>query len=201
MTADMGMAKRLKEARELAGYRTASEAAAKLRLKEQTYLAHENGSRGFTKKAPFYSAKYSVNLEWLVTGRGLPSANKVAVVGYVGAGQKIIPIDDHMRGAGLDSVEAPPGAKATGLAAVKVRGDSMYPAYQDGDVILYGEHEPPAELIGREVVVKTVSEEMFIKHLETGSKPGCYTLRSYNATPLRDVEILWAARVRYIVKA
>ena len=196
------MAGRLKIARELAGYRTGVDAARALRVAEQTYLAHENGSRGFARKAAFYSTKFRVNLEWLVTGRGQPAAgNKVPVLGYVGAGQMVIPIDDHIQGAGLDSVEAPPGADASGLAAVKVRGNSMFPAYQDGDVILYGEHEPPKELIGREVVVKVSTDETFIKYLENGSKPGLFTLTSYNAPPLRDVKIQWASRVRYIVKA
>jgi len=77
----------------------------------------------------------------------------------------------------------------------------MYPAYRDGDILFYGEHEPPKELIGREVVVKLETDEMYVKTLEVGSKPGYFSLNSHNATPIRDVKIVWASRVRYVAKA
>jgi phage repressor protein C with HTH and peptisase S24 domain len=148
-----------------------------------------------------YAHAFAVNLEWLITGRGGPKqAEKVAMVGYVGAGQKIIPIDDHEKGAGLDNIEAPPGVKGSGLCAVKVRGSSMYPAYQDGDVIFYGDRQAPEELIGKEVVVEVIGGEMYVKTLENGSKRGLFTLSSYNAPPLRDSKIIWASRVRFISK-
>ena len=61
---------RLKDARIAAGYLEASEAARALGIPEPTYLAHENGSRGFRAKADTYARKYKVSLEWLLTGRG-----------------------------------------------------------------------------------------------------------------------------------
>jgi hypothetical protein len=64
------MADRLKLARENKGFDTATAAAEALRLPEQTYLAHENGSRGFRASATRYASFFGVNLEWLITGRG-----------------------------------------------------------------------------------------------------------------------------------
>lgn len=197
------LADRLKHARILAGFESAASAARRFHWAEPTYSAHENGTRGFPmNKAQAYAAAFAVNLEWLITGKGAPKqGERVAVVGYVGAGQKIVPIDDHAKGNGIDMIDAPPGVKGSGLCAVKVRGDSMYPAYQDGDVIFYGDHEPLKELIGKEVVAELVTEEKYIKTLENGSKAGFFTLSSYNAPPLRDVKIKWASRVRFIAKS
>lgn len=66
---DDGMADRLKRARERR-YGTATEAAKALNIAEPTYLAHENGSRGFWKKAPEYARHFRVRLQWLLTGIG-----------------------------------------------------------------------------------------------------------------------------------
>ena len=68
---------RLQRARELAGYETASEAADALGLPRPTYLAHENGSRGFKAETERYSRFFKVNLEWLLTGRGEPRARSL----------------------------------------------------------------------------------------------------------------------------
>lgn len=69
---DPDQAARLREARELAGYSSAREAAENhLRMPYGTYIGHENGHRGFTaKEARNYAKKYKVNLLWLVFGIG-----------------------------------------------------------------------------------------------------------------------------------
>jgi transcriptional regulator with XRE-family HTH domain len=68
---------RLKRARELAGYETASEAANALGQPQPTYMAHENGSRGFKAEAERYARFFKVNLEWLLTGRGEPRSRSL----------------------------------------------------------------------------------------------------------------------------
>lgn len=119
------------------------------------------------------------------------------VVGHVGAGAQIYPIDDHAPGAGLDEIEAPPGA-APGAVGVRVRGDSMYPVYSEGDLLFYAEQRNPAELIGRECVVRLADGRLFIKIIRRGATPGRYSLHAHNAPPLDDVEIDWAAPVQWI---
>jgi DNA-binding XRE family transcriptional regulator len=63
-------ADRLKETRIARGIATASEAARRIGIAEQTYLAHENGSRGLGRAAPRYAQFYKVSLGWLLTGTG-----------------------------------------------------------------------------------------------------------------------------------
>lgn len=70
--ASMGtpLSDRLVAARKLAGFESAADAARALSVPEPTYLAHENGSRGFRAKAEKYARRFGVSLEWLLTGRG-----------------------------------------------------------------------------------------------------------------------------------
>ena len=61
---------RLIQARKYAKIGSATDAAKALDVREPTYLAHENGSRGFKSQADRYARRFGVNLEWLLTGRG-----------------------------------------------------------------------------------------------------------------------------------
>lgn len=72
ITADKAMAARLRQARELARYKSASDAARAMRIPEQTYLAHENATNGFKRSADRYASFFKVDLWWLVTGAGKP---------------------------------------------------------------------------------------------------------------------------------
>lgn len=64
---DIQRARRLKEARITAGFKTATEAARRLNVPESTYLAHENGSRGITsRQMSVYATAYGVNRTWLM---------------------------------------------------------------------------------------------------------------------------------------
>lgn len=70
---DLGMAKRLRQARELDGrYKEATEAARAMGRGSSTYLSHENGTRGFRASAPVYARFYKINLIWLLEGIGEP---------------------------------------------------------------------------------------------------------------------------------
>lgn len=73
----MEMHDRLRAARQNAGYANATEAADALNVKQQTYLAHENGHRGFKPdSAEKYARRFSVSLEWLLTGKGAPASGE-----------------------------------------------------------------------------------------------------------------------------
>jgi hypothetical protein len=66
---------RLREARELAGYDSAAQAARELGMEYPTYVGHENGSRGYDKdEARVYARKFKVSLWWLLYGIGQPKA-------------------------------------------------------------------------------------------------------------------------------
>jgi phage repressor protein C with HTH and peptisase S24 domain len=196
-------ASRLKAARQKAGYNGATEAARANRWTIPTYLGHENGSRDFDREAAKkYAKAFRTSAAWLMTGEGERDvAPTVPIVGYVGAGSEIFPMDDHEKGAALDEIEAPPGA-GQNVVAVIVRGDSMYPAYRDRDRIYYERYDgPPLDLIGRECVVKLGDGRLYIKTLAGGSAPGLVTLLSFNHPPIVDVVIEWAAPVKWVQKA
>src|SRR5882672_2367350 len=60
---------RLKQARELAGFKEATVAAQRHGWTVPTYLSHENGTRGApVAKLTAYAAAFKVSLQWLLTG-------------------------------------------------------------------------------------------------------------------------------------
>lgn len=63
---------RLRQAREMASYKTASDAARAMGVPIPTYTQHENGTRDFIDSAARYAAFFRVSLDWLLTGRGVP---------------------------------------------------------------------------------------------------------------------------------
>lgn len=122
------------------------------------------------------------------------------MVGYVGAGAEIFSIDDHAKGGGLDEVERPLGASRS-TVAVRVRGDSMRPAYKDGDLLYYDQQANGdlSHLIGADCVVRLTDGRMFVKELRRNGNG--YWLHSHNADPMLDVVIDWAAKVKWVHKA
>ena len=146
--------------------------------------------------------------EWLLTGRdplasGQSVSSRVPVVGYVGAGAEVYSIDDVAMGASLDEdgVELP-FFGVSGAVSVIVRGDSMEPAYHDGDLLIYDDRRDGdySDLINRECVVQLADGRTYVKILLKGSEPGLWTLISHNASPISDVPIAWAARVKWVQK-
>jgi len=118
-----------------------------------------------------------------------PKNPTVSVVGYVGAGGTITPIDDHSHGAGLDEVEVPP-TTLKGTVAVIVRGDSMEPVLMTGMIIYYSKRvKNIPDHIGRMVVVHFDDGRKAVKFLQHGSKRGIYNLTSSNAPVIKDVKI------------
>jgi phage repressor protein C with HTH and peptisase S24 domain len=88
------------------------------------------------------------------------------------------------------------------MVAVRVRGDSMFPVYRDGDLIYYSRdadfHE--SECLGAECVVKVVEGPTLVKTVMRGSANGLFSLLSYNAPPIADRRIEWAAPVLWVDK-
>lgn len=196
-----GLPDRLKEARIAAGFDEATAAATAFGWAAPTYLSHENGSRTprYTTVEQ-YARAFRVSTAWLLTGYGKMKGRLVPLVGYVGAGAEVFFVDDHAQGAGLEYIEAPSELAGTAVA-VQVRGNSMYPAYKDGDIIFYDEHaDDLTALIGRECVVRLRTGETFVKLLSHSSHAG-WTLLSHNAPPLVDISIEWAAPVAWVKKA
>lgn len=119
----------------------------------------------------------------------------VPLVGTVGAGAKVHFLNVEGMHDGDEEVESP----VANVVAVRVIGDSMWPAYRDGDTIYYRKECEGviAEYVRKECVVRLVDGRTYIKTLLRGSRPGLFTLQSYNAPPIEDAEVEWACPVLY----
>lgn len=112
----------------------------------------------------------------------------IPVVGYVGAGEQVLAIDDHAKGDGLDDVPAPPGM-LNGIALI-IRGDSMAPKYEDGEVIYIEKIFVSVEsLLGSICYVELADGRRYIKRLTLGSRPGIFTLESLNGAAIIDAVV------------
>lgn len=209
---------RLVIARKARGYRTAKDAAKAFGWPYDSYIQHERGERGLSRSAARYARAYKVSPGWLLTGEGAAPALEgddsgdnampptggskgqftvVPIAGYVGAGAAVVLFEGEAS-ANIGYARAPRGFGA--VEALIVRGESMYPAYKDGDVIFYGGQ--PAELpirIPDEYVVKLADGRVLLKEVvPTGSDR--YVLQSHNAPPIFDAEIVEAFEVRWVQK-
>lgn len=188
---------RLKLARERAGHEDAATAARRFGWTEATYRSHENGSRNFTKQGAIrYGRAFRVSAEWLLLGIGDGDKKPVPLVGYVGAGAEIYAYDD---GGALDEIEPPPGIGPDAVA-VRVKGDSMFPRYMDGDVLIYDQHDHIQRADGQECIVSLSDGRKLVK-LVRADRDGGVTLESWNAPPMRDLVVDWMAIVRWVRRA
>ena len=121
----------------------------------------------------------------------------VPVVGYVGAGQKVFAFDDHAMGGGLEEVEGPEGVGQGTVVAVRIRGDSMHPM-RDGWLLFYRRDQEgvPEDCLHRLCIVRVANDgPLLAKELHRGYQPNRYLLASWNAPPMEDVGLDWAAAV------
>lgn len=152
------------------------------------------------------------------------------VVGYVGAGAVVHTyFDDYAMGDGMEEIDspgfiqsravehiinedgtskfeqipAPIGVSGETFIALKVTGDSMEPAYREGDYVYYNaDNDFSPECLGRDCVVQTDEDVTYLKRLKVSSKPGLYDLLSLNPQypDMLGVRIKRAARVRHVMK-
>lgn len=60
---------RLKAARKAVGFSAANDAAAALGINYRTYVGHENGNRGISRKTlELYAKRFNVTIDWLISG-------------------------------------------------------------------------------------------------------------------------------------
>ena len=83
------------------------------------------------------------------------------------------------------------------LAALKIRGESQYPRFLDGEYILYDTRTvAPESLIGQYAVVQTMDGRQMIKMLYRSAKGGDnrWRLWSHNAPEIDPIELMGAWR-------
>jgi phage repressor protein C with HTH and peptisase S24 domain len=133
----------------------------------------------------------------IVNAKDARNVTSVQLVGYVGAGGSI----EFQQGQGpFGVVEMPPREGESPIVAVRVRGDSMSGALEDGWTVYYEERrEPPDEShYGKLCVVGLKDGRALIKKLYPGRRPKHFDLHSVNAPPELDQPVEWAARVVWI---
>lgn len=124
----------------------------------------------------------------------------VAVAGYVGAGARVPLMDAYEKGDGHYHVFLPDGLPEHGIVAVEVTGDSMLPAYDDGDLLFYTKNHDGVtdDSLNRNCVCCDENDDVWVKRLRKGSEPGLYNLLSINpqSDSFHDVRLKWAAPIR-----
>ena len=189
---ETAMGDRLRKSREMAGLPSARQAAIRHGWKVSTYSAHENGQNEFDEQdAREYGRAFHVSAGWLLTGEGVAGRqNVVGVKGLVGAGGSIDTGAEQIpEGGNLYEIEVP-YPLPDGSFALQISGDSMFPRYDHGDVVICLRYSSdPRGLVGWEAAVKTTVGARYLKRLLQGSRKGIYDLESFNAPAIRNVRL------------
>ena len=91
--------------------------------------------------------------------------------------------------------------KKAPVVGYQVSGESMSPAFEEGDIVIVnkaGDDLP--SIINKDAVVFIAEEGRFLKKLLPGSKIGLFNLYSYNAPLMLDKPVMWASKIRHVVK-
>lgn len=189
----MSIHERLRKARLAAGYSSTRAAAEAFGWSENTLRSNENGNKPYGRvAAEKYSRAFQVRLDWLLTGRGPMKGDRkgVLVAGIVANGAHIIPVDDT-----VDEMVFPPFSVDEDVIAFVMRGESMWPKYEDGDYVFAKPVADVGQVLKRHAVVTLDDGSRMLKRVMPGSRNGRYRLESHNAPPIDDVVIVQAARV------
>lgn len=124
-----------------------------------------------------------------------PEPVRVSIIGTVSAGEGWIAVSDGE----YETITLDASADAI---ALRVRGDSMSPAYRDGDLII-GARRATARadnLVGLDSIVELQDGRRFVKIIAKSAVKGCVTLRSYNVghKDVEDVKLAWVAPVIWV---
>jgi phage repressor protein C with HTH and peptisase S24 domain len=132
------------------------------------------------------------------------ASQDVPVVGYVGAGARMHPYDDHAHGDGMYEAEKPIHMRSSKTLAVEVRGDSMEPFISEGFLLYYEERLPgvPVEFLNKLCVVWLDNGECYVKRIAKGGRAGHYNLVSINPSQevMPDQRVEYSAFVKTMVQ-
>ncbi len=82
------------------------------------------------------------------------------------------------------------------LLALRVRGDSQYPRYNDGETLLVEtEARSPASLLNCYAMVDISDGRRLVKIIGRAASPDRFTLRSHNAPDIENVVVTAAHRI------
>jgi phage repressor protein C with HTH and peptisase S24 domain len=203
---------RLKAARLAAGYRSAAAAADTFHWNRNTYASNENGNAAYSyARAKAYAQAFHVHPQWLYDGVG-PSNTDVTPPARNSLSEELVPIIGRV-GANADGVvlfatgqevgdlaPIPPGGTHKAVA-LQIVGHSMRGLADDGGLIYFEDQRtlPTPDMLGHVVVVETDGDEVLVKRLLRGSRPGRYDLESIVGPTRHDCRLRWAAHITAII--
>lgn len=195
---------RLRQARTDKGYETAAAAADAFGWNRNTYASNENGNAPFSyRKAKDYAAAFGVRPEWLYDAAGPMRSGSdggfAPIIGRVGANPEGAVLFATGQEAG-DLAPIPPGGSDNAVA-LRVVGHSMRGVADDGALIYFEDQRTPPtpDMLGQVVVVEIDTDEVLVKRLLRGSRPGLYDLESLAGPTRRDARLRWAAHITAII--
>lgn len=162
----------------------------------------ENGERNLSvKNMSLFAEALAVTSQELLNKVDEIKRNIVAVMGRIGAGAEIMPDEEQVPPEGLYEIETPFSLPEDAIA-FEVNGESMWPRYDEGDIIICWRQGVVAEeVLGWEAAVKTSTGQRFLKRVLRGAEPGTYDLESHNAAPIRGVRLEWVAAIQSVIRS
>lgn len=168
-----------------------------------SYLSRlESGQRNLSvKNMNLIAGALAVSTRDLLPANEPEKSTTVAVMGRIGAGAEISPDDEQVPPEGLYEIETPFPIPDDAIA-FEVAGESMWPRYDPGDVIICWNQSVSAdEVLGWEAAVKTANGQRYLKRVLKGSEPGTFDLESHNAAPIRGVQLVWIAAIQSVIRS
>lgn len=126
--------------------------------------------------------------------------NVLAIMGHVGAGAVIDAKFEQLPPEGIEQIELPYPVDEN-LVGFEVRGDSMRPKYDPGEILVVEREQPTHvdNMLGDIAVILTYDDRRLVKRIMPGPRPRTYNLESVNAETEIGVRIRWASPVRMVI--
>jgi len=172
---------------------------------QQGIDAIEKGKVSRPRLLPEIASRLGVTSDWLLYGAGepadVPGPSTVGVIGRIAAGGVIDTSTEQIDEAEPLYEVALPFPLPDDVVAFEISGDSMWPRYDDGDVIVCSRHGGDLKpMIGFEAAVAVEDGSRYLKRIIEAERRGVYNLESHNAPVIRNVRIVWASDILTVIR-
>jgi hypothetical protein len=198
----MTRGQRLRNARIGAGYKTATAAAAALRIPYATYAGHENGSRGIKQRDfEFYARMFGVSAAWLAFGTQDPEV-RLRMVDLFSPAFKAVEALEHRV---LEIV--PPFPVPDGAVAVTVPDQRFEPFYFKDEILVVREqatidavsHRTIFVLVGKSGELR--KKVIIGKSLRFNNEKRLSDIQDVHGKVTLDVSIIWCGEIIGIISS
>lgn len=165
--------------------------------RHQPYYDTENGKRELSAKEIQDLAEILDSTPEKLLGLP-PRRRQVSLLGEVGRGGEYCFSARWGRWMEIEKINAPLGDEEVN-AALRVVGDDLRPfGYWDGDVLYFRyPGDDLAGIAGKRCIVQIRNGTAYVGLLQPGATRGRYRLQVFGGATLPDIEIEWAARIRW----